>query len=452
MRRPCHFSALQPLLSTSYSPRQVKSLLVLTLLFWQRPTFTDTQIGDSPLLFREFIHPANESLGPLIRECFGAGEARLLVRNAFYRSPGDKLQDCNDLFDVYRGWQKQNMPEAWVVPPDVPNRERYVEQWSDAISKRAILTYDYLAVKQRFQKRARESIDRGRLKQDVDSGLYKDITKLMNSNWFSHSGIFALFKKKGLERSEWAQSFGLIDEAAYAESFEAGLAAINIPSGRSGAMDDEEHGAIRYVNEIMSRAFERVDGSDLFLLHLLNFDEIMRIRTRGAFLLDIFSTMEARLELSNRDLAELSSALASYWRISCEEMSQLHPGATKGKTRLGLLVARQSIVPVEELVDGLAVVLSGIAGYFTGGIEGQKGVSRKAIELASFRFLLESDRQELRKMRGVLSRNAVLRAQNIMRTEASDGMSKRSPRTLAKKERTRGKEECAEANLVPQVA
>lgn len=77
-------------------------------------------------------------------------------------------------------------------PPDAPNRERYVEQWSDVISTRAILTYDYLAVKQRFQERARESIDRGRLKQDVDSGLYKDITKLINSNWFSHSGIFAL--------------------------------------------------------------------------------------------------------------------------------------------------------------------------------------------------------------------------------------------------------------------
>lgn len=52
--------------------------------------------------------------------------------------------------------------------PDAPNRERYVEQWSDVISTRAILTYDYLAVKQRFQERARESIDRGHLKQDVD--------------------------------------------------------------------------------------------------------------------------------------------------------------------------------------------------------------------------------------------------------------------------------------------
>ena len=106
-----------------------------------------------------------------------------------------ELQDCNDLFDVYRGWQKQNMPEAWVVPPNAPNRERYVEQWSDVISKRAMLTYDYLAVKQRFQDRPRESIDRGRLKQDVDSGLYKAITNLMNSNWFSHP-VYLLCKKR----------------------------------------------------------------------------------------------------------------------------------------------------------------------------------------------------------------------------------------------------------------
>lgn len=220
-------------------------------------------------------------------------------------------------------------------------------------------------------------------------------------------------------------------------------------------MDKEEHDAIRYVNEIMSRAFERVDASDLSLLHLLNFEEIMRIRTRGAFLLDMFRTMEARPELSDADLAELSGALASYWRIICEEISQLHPGATKGKTRLGLLVARQSIVPVEELVDGLAVVLSGIAGYFTGGIEGQKGVIRKVIELASFRFLLESDRQELRKMKGVLSRNAVLRAQNILRNEASDGMSKNSARPLAKEGKGSAKRSMRGANLVwgsPQAA
>ena len=80
---------------------------------------------------------------------------------------------------------------------------------------------------------------------------------------------------------------------------EAGLAAINIPSGRSEAIDREEHDAIRYVNEIMSRAFEHVDASDLSLLHLLNFEEIMRIGTRGAFLLDMFRTMEARPELSD---------------------------------------------------------------------------------------------------------------------------------------------------------
>ena len=55
----------------------------------------------------------------------------------------------------------------------------------------------------------------------------------------------------------------------------------------------------------------------------------------------------------------------------------------------------------------------------------------------------------------MLSRNAVLRAQNIMRDEALDGMSKNSVRALAKKERIRRNEACAGVNLVwgsPQVA
>src|ERR1051326_9179163 len=140
----CHFSALQPLLSAHYATQQVKSLLVLTLLFWQKVTFTDTQIGDNPHLFREFVVPGGETLSPLIRDCFTAGEARLLLRDAFYNGPNEKVLECRSLIDVYRGWQQQNLPSAWVVPPNEQNRERFVVTWDEIIPPKYMLTYDYI--------------------------------------------------------------------------------------------------------------------------------------------------------------------------------------------------------------------------------------------------------------------------------------------------------------------
>src|SRR5260370_14880232 len=126
------FSALQPLFSLKYSPTQVKSLLVLALLFWQKPTFSDTQIGDNPHLFHEFLRPAGQTLAPLIQNCLASGEARLLLCDAFYVNPYEKLLDCSELIDVYRGWQMQGLPGAWVVPPGAPNRGRYIETWNRA--------------------------------------------------------------------------------------------------------------------------------------------------------------------------------------------------------------------------------------------------------------------------------------------------------------------------------
>jgi hypothetical protein len=150
----CHFSALQPLLSTGYSVAQVKSLLALALLFWQKPNFSDTQIADSPLLYNEFINPASETLAPLVRECLKSGEARLLMRDGFYANPTEKIVDCANLMDVFHGWKKQNIANAWVVPHNAPNRERFVGYWNSIVPQEFTVTYDYLHVKGRFQQLA----------------------------------------------------------------------------------------------------------------------------------------------------------------------------------------------------------------------------------------------------------------------------------------------------------
>jgi len=408
----CHFSALQPLLSTSYSTPEVKSLLALALLFWQRPTFSDTQIADSPLLYREFINPSRESLAPLVRECIKSGESRLLMRDAFYAGPNEKIIDCANLIDVYRGWQKQDIANAWVVPRDAPNRERFVETWNEIIPQKFTLVYNYLGVKGRFQQGAREAASWPVLQERLGDDLYRKLKTILDSNWFSNSNIYALLNGAGLKSSDWTQRFGLIDEAAYADFFHAGIAAINVPPSFPQQSDSEADKATEYVNRVMSEAFKTVNVDNLTLLHVLTFDEIMEIRKRGASLVDLIRTMGARSELSERDLHELALALASYWRLICDEIAYLHPGAAKARTKLGLTVSRQSVVPVEDIVEGIAVVFSGLTSLFTGSVEGQKGLIRKVIDTVSFRFLLTSESGELKEMRKVLSRNAVLSAQS----------------------------------------
>lgn len=404
----CQFSALQPLLSANYSIPQVKSLLALALLFRQKPNFTDTQIADSPLLYWEFMHPAQESLTPLVRECLKSGEARLLMRDGFYVNPNEKIFDCANLLDVFRGWQKQGIADAWVVPHDAHNRERFVTSWNGVLSEKSTLTYDYLDVKGRFQQMARDASSWPGLQQQIGDKAFHKLEAILNSNWFSHSAVFALLNGAGFGGSDWALRFGLIDEAAYAEYFQAGLAAINVPPSFPQKSDRETERATEYINRVMSEAFKTVDVDSLALLHLLTYDEIMDIRNRGAALVDLMRTMDAREELSERDLHELALALADYWRLICDEIARLHPGAAKTRTKLGLAVTRQSIVPVEDVVEGIAVVLSGLTSLFTGGVEGQKGLIRKVIDTLSFRFLLYSESGELTGIRKVLSRNAVL--------------------------------------------
>jgi len=409
---PCQFSALQPLLSTGYSIPQVKSLLALALLFWQKPTFSDTQIADSPLLYQEFLHPARESLAPLVRECLKSGEARLLMRDGFYAGPNEKIIDCTNLIDVFRGWQKQDIANAWVVPRDAQDRERFVGAWNEVAPQKFTLTYDYIRIKGRFQQMARDAGGWPGLHEQLGEELYRKLKTVLDSNWFSHSNIYALLNGAGLGGSDWAQRFGLIDEAAYAEFFQAGIAAINVPATFPQESDSEADEATEYVNRVMSEAFSTVNVDSLTLLHLLTFDEIMEIRKRGASLLDLVRTMGERTELSERDLHEMALSLAGYWRLICDEIARLHPGAAKARTKLGLALSRQSIVPVEDVVEGIAVVLSGLTSLLTGGVEGQKGIIRKVIDTVSFRFLLSSESGELKEMRRALSRNAVLSAKS----------------------------------------
>ena len=408
----CHLSALQPLLSASYNSRQVASLLSLALLFWQRPTVTDTQLADSPLLYHEQIHPSDEILTPLLRDALATGQAKLLLRDAFYNNPTDKVQNCTNLVDVYRGWEKQAMPEAWVVPPNVTHRARYVENWSSAVPPQHVLTYDYLQVKRNFQSRARGILGTPILKSQMPATLSQELAGILQADWFSHSAIYALFRKYGQQQSDWATLFGLFDEAAYSDYVGGALAAINLPLISKPTSDGPLTGSLSYINRIMSERFQTIDVGDLSLLHLLTFDDIMRVRERGSHLYDSMRVLAARPELEEGDLVELSMGLASYWRTICDEIVRLHPGAAKTRTRIGLLVAQQSLFPIEDIIDGVAFVLSALASIFTGGSSAQSGIIRRAIETASFRFILQTDRPELKRLRSVFSRNAVISTQN----------------------------------------
>ena len=406
-----HFSALQPLLSTQYSPVHVKSLLVLALLFWQKPTFSDTQIGDSPHLFREFIHPGRQSLTPLIKDCLINGEARLLLRNAFYAGPERKLLDCAELIDVYSGWRMQGMPAAWVVPNDAPNRDRYIDAWNKVTPRQFVLSYDYLEVKKSFQARARQIVLEVDLKQELGSERYLALCKVLDMPWFSHSHVYAVLNNNDEMSRKWAQRFGLVDEAAYAEYFNSGMAAINSSWFVSRGRTDEDEAAVEYINEIVSRQFKFVNVQGLELLHLLTYDDIVAIKKKGSFLPDLVKNLASRRDLSENDLTELSLSLSSYWKIICNEIDRLHPGGANVGTEIGLAVKRRSDLSLDEMYRGFSFVLSGLLSLLSGGHAAEVGVVRKVLDAVSFRWIFRVERTELKAMRKVLSRQAVLAAQ-----------------------------------------
>ena len=402
-----HFSALQPVLSASYSKSQIHSLLSLALLFWQKPTFTDTQLGDSPHLFSEFLDPDGEMISPLISEMFSSGESRLLLRDKFILPDGEATENCRSLVDVFEGWQKQNMPGAWVVPPDALNRERYMTVWNDRVPQNAILAYDYLDVKRRFQVLTRDKVNELSGVNSISKieGALRSIT---DQNWFSHSDVFRLLQERNLAGSEIARTFGLLDEAAYADSLASGLSAIGVPNSAVFHKQNAPSEAVEHVSRIMSDAFGQVELTDLRLLSILKFEEIMKIREKGGFLKDEIASLAGKADLSDESLKEAALALAGYWRTICSELDRLHPGATRKKTKFGLYVSSQTLLPVEGAIEGLSVVLSGLASILTGGPEGQSSLVRKVIDTLSFKFLLSGEHEELRKLKSTLSKSAVL--------------------------------------------
>ena len=402
-----HFSALQPVLSSAYTKSQIHSLLSLSLLFWQKPTFTDTHLGDNPHLFAEFLNTDTELVTPLIVEMFSAGEARLLLRDKFVLPNGDETHECTSLIDVFEGWHAQNKPGAWVVPPSALNRRKYMEVWNERIPTPLSLSYDYIDVKNRFQSLTRTKLFE--LRDLKKLGIVeKSLLEISDRNWFSHSDIFEALQQQNIATSELARVFGLLDEVAYAESLASGLSAIDVPNSAVFESNNSPPEIVEHVSKVMADAFGQVPLTDLRLLSALKFEEILAIREKGAFLRDEIRSLVDKDDLRDSDIQQVALSLAAYWKIICSEIDRLHPGATRQKTKFGLYVSSKTNLPIDDAIEGLSIVISGLASIVTGDPEGQSGLVRKIVDTLSFKFLLSGERDEMKKLKSTLSKNSVL--------------------------------------------
>ncbi len=204
-----------------------------------------------------------------------------------------------------------------------------------------------------------------------------------------------------------------MDEAAYANYFSSGIAVIGRPTSvtRRYPEDDEDDAAIAYINNIISTTFKTVAVDNLSLLHMLQFDEIMNIRRKGKFLVDLIQSLTVRAELRDGDITNLCLSLSAYWKIICDELDRLHPGAARRATQVGLTIKKHSDLSPDEASRGLSFILSGVLSLFAGEPNPEMGLLRKIIDKVSFRWLFQAEGPELRALRRVLSRNAVLAAQ-----------------------------------------
>ena len=190
----------------------------------------------------------------------------------------------------------------------------------------------------------------------------------------------ARFGVISMTASDLAQTFGILDESAYADSLSSGLAAISVPNSAVFHRSNKRSPIAEHVSRTMSDAFGQVDLSDLRLLSVLGFHEICDIRDKGSFLLDEIISLSEKSHLRDSDLDSVALALASDWRIICSELDRLHPGATRQKTKLGLYVSSQTVLPIDDAIEGISVILSGLASILTGGPEGQTGLVRNILD------------------------------------------------------------------------
>ena len=408
-----HFTPLQPLLSNVYSPIQIRALLTVSLLFWQKPTYTDTQLADNPHLYSEFINPGRATLSPFLIKTLQGGEGRLLLRSRFYNQPNEPLFECKNLADVYRGWQTQNEANAWVVPPNVANRNRYIDAWDSQIPDLSILSYDYLSVKQRFQANARSDPDWSAVAAEVGSSATSAIRSIVAKEWFSHSELHATLKKVGFENGVSSQMFGLLDESAYAQEFGHGL---TLQVGSSLAVK-REHAtsdlAEEHIRRILADGFKSVDAADLALLGTLEFAEVMAIRESGSFLIDRIHALGLKKELDDGDYRDLALALAEYWKIISDGLATFHPGAVKHSTRIGLALGTK--MPVEKVEHGVSIAIAGLFGLLAGaagtmGMSDQTGFFGRLVDGIPLRFIVKSDDKEMLRLRSVFSRASVVAA------------------------------------------
>lgn len=410
----CQFSALQPLLAFTHSPQEIQGLLALSILFWQRPSFTDTQIADNPHLYRAYVGSDAAGLAELVKALVRAGESRLLLRAQFVVSPGSAPVECRTLSDVYRAWLAQALPEAWVVPPTVPNRQRFVDYWEKLIPPEQFVSYDYVSVKTRFQRSVRTRTDWDVLTADVGPTVGEQLKSIAASDWFSHSQLFAALRSGNRVESDAVQFFGVLDEAAYSEELRTGLAYHGLPRSSELDMSPERKEATAHSRHLIERAFGQIQSVDLTMLGSLGLDELLRIREEGRFLIDQVQLLDSRSVLSDDDLRSLGLSLNEYWNVVCRGLQRFHPGVTTTRTWVGLRVD-----PVGGLVaasDGISVVLSGLFTLLTGTkTEGQTGIVRKLIDSLSLRFLFRAESEDMKRLRQVFSRSTVLAAPSVLR-------------------------------------
>ena len=340
------FAALEPSWHVNYRASELRGLLTLAALFNERVYINDTQLLDNPHVFQAYVFRRDRTtnLYRLLLDLVRLDIVRIALRDEMFIARSDVTHRCDSLSEVHEAWKRQELEDAWVIPPESDDRLSFVEELEREIAGEGFLRYPYVDIKRQFMLRVRRAAEdppptHKRYYERLDRGVRRRYSEILSREWFSHSDVYSLLRQARLsERHPFIQLHGLLDEECYATWHEIRL--IGSGTSRWDSASDLLGKQERppQSSSSVSEPDLSIDAPGLTLIGTLSATEIVELREQAS---GLFRMQELRVnELSEDELVRLSNnyaeAVLGYWDRICSHLRKTRRELAQQRTRIGV--------------------------------------------------------------------------------------------------------------------
>lgn len=339
---------------------RLRGLLTLASLVSERVYLSDVHLGDNKHFARSYSGDLPGGLYTQFEGLVKQGVVRLLLRDASVRPDRDESFPVNSFFDVYRSWQKQDVPAGWIVPPGDEEIIRFLKNLDKWVPEDAIERYRYLDQKELFIKEVRTlgSSPRTALWLGFDNNeeslhLRAAYDSILNKEWFSLTDFNILFHDVGLKSTSRPIAFhGLLNERAYSRSAGSALVGTDLrtmpledmfwPEEQKTSSDGLKR-SVTPLEAILERARVTLDAPSLSVIADLSVDEVLELRgSAGTPYFDLMrKAADADYLANQKNLNDFEAQLAwragEYWQGVADYLARHHSGASYRVGKLAIV-------------------------------------------------------------------------------------------------------------------